>query len=327
MGRVDLKSNIRLFLRIFSSFGLIQVRFGPDDELEVVKSSAIIIPILLVIYWVNAVVVFCYERPSTDTISLVSNIIQLSLNSVMISVAMIVPIKFMGLARKTIKQIQDLNAALDKINIVLDFGRMRRNFCLIVAFFFSFLLYSTAYDAYVTLKNGMMSLKYWFVTILPSVYMVLLLTQSICTLALTRSFYKRVNKAIASEIPSEAATQEEEEEGITVKGHAQRFGPGVDDCLFTQIFHILGDLNEICQKLESYFGPLFLATFTTIFVVTSVQLYYCYQIIIQGQDEARGYSFWSLIRCLNVVFINVVLVISITALCQAITNQVSPNSE
>lgn len=79
-------------------------------------------------------------------------------------------------------------------------------------------------------------------------------------------------------------------------------------------------MTEICQRVEGYYGPLFLSTFTTIFVVTSIQLYYCYQIIIQA-DETRGYSYWSLVMCLNVVVINILLVVTITALCQSIQNQ------
>lgn len=70
------------------------------------------------------------------------------------------------------------------------------------------------------------------------------------------------------------------------------------------------------------FFAVYLATFTTIFVVTSIQLYYCYQ-IFQVQDENRGYSYWSLAMSLNVVVINIILVVTITALCQTITNQVS----
>lgn len=324
----NLQSTIRLFLRIFSFFGLVQVRYGPGDQLEIVKSSAIIIPILLIIYWVNAIAVFCFERTATDKISLVSNIIQLSLNSIMISVSMIVPIKFMKLARRTIKQIQDLNSDLEKAQIFLDFKSMRRNFLLIFGFFFIFLVYSVTYDAYVTFKNGMMSIKYWFVTILPSVYMVLLLTQSILALAFTLSIYNRVNKTMARQLPAEDEVEEDASYVSSAKQifpnkDPEHFPSNIGAPFFGRILQILSSLNEICEKLESYFGPLFLSTFTTIFVVTSIQMYYCYQILIQAEDESRGYSLWSLFMCLNVIIVNCVLVISITAICQAITNQVT----
>lgn len=329
MALVDLKSTIRLFLQTFSFFGLVQVRYGPEEgQLDIIKSSTVIVPILLIIYWINAIVVICFERPSTDTISLVSNIIQLVLNAVMISVAMIVPIKYMKLARRIIQHVHELVAQLERIRILVDFRKVRRNFCLIVGFFLTILIYSLVYDACITFKNGLMTVKYWFVTILPSVYMVLVLTQAICTLAMTRSFYRHVNRAIAAQIPSEDEEDEPSEDLIRGKmSISQREettdSSGSERTFFINIFIILGSLEELCRKLESYFGPLFLVTFTTLFVVTSIQLYYCYQIIIQVHDEARGYSYLSLILCVNVVVINVILMASITALCQAITNQVS----
>lgn len=324
MSAVNLKTNIRLFLRIFSFFGLIQVRYGREDQLEVVKSSAFIIPILLFIYWINAVVVFCFERPTTDNISLVSNIIQLTLNSIMISVAMIIPIKDMQLARRIIKQIDELNSELEKVGVLINFRKTRRDFAGIFGFFFLFLVYSVTYDGYSTFKNGMMSIKYWFVTILPSVYMVLVLTQAICVLSLVRKIYRNVNRAIAVQLPSEEDENQDEDFNRIQSGGKVGvvLAPEMVSTFFPKVFQILGSLSEICQKLETYYGPLFLATFTTIFVVTSIQLYYCYQIIIQAQDEARGYSIWSLIMCMNVVIINVVLVLCITAFCQTITNQV-----
>lgn len=328
----DLQPTVRLFLRIFSAFGLVQVRYGPDNQLAVVKRSAYIIPILLLIYWINAVVVFCYERPSTDTISLVSNVIQMALNSILISVAVIIPIQYMDLARRTILQMQSLVADLASLQISVDFRKVCRDFCLILFFFFSILIYSISYDAYATYQYGMMTVKYWFFSILPPVYMVLVLTQAICTLALTNRFYKCVNKVILAQIPrTEADEIEPMDTSINKIQPAEKFAgyryPEMDSraVFFPKMCEVLGSLNEICQKLETYFGPLFLISFTTIFVVTSIQLYYCYQIITQVKDEARGYSYWTMVISVNVVLTNVILVIATTALCQAITNQVSRN--
>lgn len=317
---VDLKSNVRIFLRFFSIFGLVQVRYGPDDQLEVVRSSTFIIPILLLIYWINAVAIFCFERPSTDKISIVSNVIQMTLNCVMISVAMVVPIRYMQLARRSIAKILDLTAEFERAGISVDYKKVRKTFFAIISFFVLFLIYMVSYDAFVTFKNGIMSFKYWFVTILPSTYMVLILTQAICAVATVSSFYKTVNKAIAQQIRYDKVTPNS---GKLFKGGVSLTIPGQDQTpFFPKVFYILGDLNEICLKLENYFGPIFLATFTTIFVVTSIQLYYGYQ-IFQVHDATRGFSYWSLAQCLNVVAINIILVVTITALCQTITNQVS----
>lgn len=178
------------------------MRFGPDRQLEVIKSSRVVIPILLLIYWLNAVFVFYFDRPPTDQISFISNVIQLSLNSVMISVAMVLPIKYMHLARKIIiSQVEKLSTDLERLLVPLNHRRLRRSFLVTVSFFFAFLVYFTAYDGFVSCRNGTVTVKYWFITILPSIYMVLVLTQAICVLGLLRFFYKSVNKSIAKQIP------------------------------------------------------------------------------------------------------------------------------
>lgn len=325
---MDLQTTIQWFLRVFSPFGLVQVRIGVENQVEVVRKSNWIIPILLLIYWFNAVVVFCYERPSTDIISLVSNVIQMALNSVLISVALILPVKYMELARKTIRQIQALSADLEDTRVYINYRSVRHSFCLIMTAFSAIILYFISYDAYVNLTKGSMTLKYWFLSILPSVYLILIMAQAICALALTQCLYKSVNKAIAAQIPSPEFEEDPSDKSpFKIESHKEfvEFGyPNKESKeLFPRLFQILGGLNELCQKLETYYGPLFLVSFTTIFVVTSIQLYYCYQIITQEKDESRGYSYWTMVVSLNVVIINVILVISITALCQAITNQVS----
>lgn len=325
---MDLQTTIERFLRVFSLFGLVQVRIGVENQVEVVRKSTWIIPILLLIYMVNAVVVFCYERPSTDTISLVSNVIQMTLSSILISVALILPVKYMELARKTIRQIQALGDELESTRVHINYRSVCRSFCLIMTAFSATILYFISYDAYVNLVKGSMTLKYWFLSILPPVYMILIMAQAICALALAQCFYKRVNRVIAAQIPSPEFEEDSlDKSPFKLENHKEilDFGyPNKDNkALFPKLFQVLGGLNELCQKLETYYGPLFLASFTTIFVVTSIQLYYCYQIITQEQDESRGYSYWTMVVSLNVVIINVILVISITALCQAITNQVS----
>lgn len=320
---VDLKSNIRLFIRFFSCFGLVQVRYGSDGQLEVLRNSKFIIPVLLLIYWINAVAIFFFERISTDKISTVSNGIQLILNCIMISVLMVVPIKYAQLASRSIAKIQDLDAEFEKAGIVVDYKKLQRKFWGIISFFVMFLTYVVSYDGFVTYKNGFTSFKYWFVTILPSFFMVLILSQAICAVALVSSFYKTVNKAIVQQIRYEKDVPKFNSNSDKLKGRVSLTVSGHNQApFFPKVFYILGDLHEICLKLENYFGPVFLVTFTTIFVVTSIQLYYCYQ-IFQIQDEERGFSYWSLAQCLNVVATNIILVVTVTALCQTITNQAS----
>lgn len=320
MATVDLFTVANLFLRVFAFLGLVQVRFGPGRTLEHIKISPFIIPIVLFVYWINAVVIFYYEKPSTDTISIFSNITQMIINGIMLSVILIYPVKLRNVAKKILSQLLEIHGDLERVRIHLDYPKVRRNFLIISGSFFAFLIYYVAFDAYSYFKAGTMSVKYWFVTILPSVFMILVLIQPICVLSLIRSCYKRVNKSIVSQLASPTDNKEElikNPMSITnIMADQNKSGK-----YFVTIIHILRSLNEICQKIEHYFGALFLSTFTTIFIVTSIQLYYCYQILVQKQDEKRGLSYMTLVACLNVVVINSCFIISITALCQSISDQ------
>jgi gustatory receptor len=91
--------------------------------------------------------------------------------------------------------------------------------------------------------------------------------------------------------------------------------------LIPNVFHLIQDLVDLGSLVAKFFGPIFLAAFTSIFIVTTIQIYYCYTILYTF-NEARAKTLWTLVSSVNVVIINVVMVFSLTSMCESIANQV-----
>lgn len=242
----------------------------------------------------------------------------------MLSVLLVFPIKNVKLAKGIVQKIQKLNENLLALDIRIDQTKILKTFVYIILPSVLFLFFTVGYDAYVSLlRNQNTTFKYWIVAIIPSIFLGIALLQSICVLLFLRTLFKYVNKAISSEIRSEIEPEPQaiEKPNNMFLTRVQISYPCQQKIvIFPKIFFILGDLNEICYKVEAYFGPTFLATFTTIFVVTSIQLFYCY-VILHFNDETK--ALWYLFVAINTVVINMLLVGGITAICQSITNQVS----
>ena len=85
--------------------------------------------------------------------------------------------------------------------------------------------------------------------------------------------------------------------------------------------NVLNDLVELINLVGQFFGPIFLAAFSSIFICTTVQIYYCYA-ILQSFDEEKNRSMWTLMASLNIVIIHVVLILAITSISEMIYNQV-----
>lgn len=95
---------------------------------------------------------------------------------------------------------------------------------------------------------------------------------------------------------------------------------------FPVVFDSFQDLLDLGRLLEKIFGPILLAAISSIFVVTTVQIYYCYVLIASSQKESQGYSIWTLIVAINEIFWNVLVIVYLTTLCEMITSQVRKNA-
>ena len=91
--------------------------------------------------------------------------------------------------------------------------------------------------------------------------------------------------------------------------------------LIPEDLNILNDLIELINLVGKFFGPIFLAAFSSIFICTTVQIYYCYT-ILQAFSEEKFRTVWTFMSSMNIVIMHILLVFAITSLSEMIHNQV-----
>ncbi|KFB50052.1 AGAP011915-PA-like protein [Anopheles sinensis] len=87
-----------------------------------------------------------------------------------------------------------------------------------------------------------------------------------------------------------------------------------------QILAIVSRTIDLAQKIESYFGPLFLTVYTALFTVTTVQSYYCY-LHLNAIDERRGLSVESLILSGGIIVANIITIVALPFICERVEQE------
>ena len=85
--------------------------------------------------------------------------------------------------------------------------------------------------------------------------------------------------------------------------------------------NICNDLVKLINLSGQFFGPIFLAAFSSILICITVQIFYCY-IIMKNLDPTLFRTMWTLSTSINMVIINIFLVLAITSISEMIYKQV-----
>lgn len=318
-------SLIESFLRFWSFFALIHIGCGRERNLVTRNYSRILVSFFLIVYAINTVMIVYLDKPKVNVISASANLMQFLLNLLMVSVVLIVLMRNVKLAKRIISELLQFSSKLNDLDIAINYKKIQRIWYTIIGFSLAIILIYVAVEGCVVFVTKMMTIRYWSLTILPSIFMIMFLIKAICVLWLLFTFYKKINKAMRLEMTKKKDSPVEKQ-WIVQLSHSQMESPRGYSAAQTKdmvpgLLDIIKNLKEICHLVDIYFGPIFLVTFATIFVVTTTQFYYVYELI----SHSRKYymTYWHLVMSFNIVAINLFLAICVTALCQSITNQVS----
>ena len=94
-----------------------------------------------------------------------------------------------------------------------------------------------------------------------------------------------------------------------------------DSTMILKELIIINDLVELIHLYGRFFGPIFLAAFSSIFICTTVQIFYCY-IIVQNLNSLLYRTMWTFSTSMNMVMIQIILALVITSISEMIYNQV-----
>lgn len=294
------------------------------------KSSLFAILIFVIIYWTALLETLINNEADTDKLSTISNSIQALIKGASLTVILISP-----LIPQNVKAMNDINfsftdldARIGDIGYQLKSEKMKLVTIFNISSFCLFLIYMGGLEIYVYLvRYDLFNLFYWIITFLPTVVQ----TAALCfAISLLTSFYYRLKlmKKILKNDQLPLAKKkfipvipEVEKKLFLVTATRKE----TEDSLMSRIvgiFPIFNDLLDLGCSIERFFGPMFLSSIASIFVITTIQIYYCYVVIASNNKEHLGFSYWSLVVSINEVFANVATLIYLTTLCEMITNEV-----
>lgn len=291
------------------------------------KAYAFIFVVILTLYWIGLFETLVKCETAPEKLSLVSNWIQLFVNGASLTVIVISPLINVKAFNDINRLFIHLDGKIDETGFKLNTRKI--NFIMVanIVFFGSFLLFMGAYEIYIFLiRFDLLNLFYWIITFLPSIVQ----TFSLCFANnLLTSFYFRLQ--LTKQILKSERLPYLKKKYITAipENEKKFFKPSSNQCPekellsdMSSVFILFNDLLDLGCAIENFFGTIFLSSIASIFVVTTVQIYYCYVLVVTEGSEAMGYSTWTIIVSVNYIILNTVTIAYLTTICELIANQV-----
>uniref|UniRef100_A0A3F2ZDD9 Gustatory receptor n=1 Tax=Lutzomyia longipalpis TaxID=7200 RepID=A0A3F2ZDD9_LUTLO len=304
-------NTVRLFAAIYRFLLLLPMSRDSGKSFLRSRSLTFINSSCVIYYWIGFIVSLSTQDIKTNLISKTSNAIQLLVNALGFTVVILNPCIRFSCFQEILVHIQTLEVRLLTNGIFFKDGKIRRNALIFFIIPTIFLLYILIFDSILTFKvQKTLGILYWIISIIPFNFILFTNIQLCLFLLLIRTILKRCTEILARELYTPPAK--------VFVGSSERRQP----TLIPGIFYILTDVIDLSELVNTYFGPIFLITFSSIFVTSSIQLYYIYIVLTAVDDESPwdNLKIFSFVGSINIVFPNLILCITVTWLCQGIRN-------
>jgi gustatory receptor len=186
------------------------------------------------------------------------------------------------------------------------------------------------FDGYVIVyRYGFVSTIYFVTTILPILYSFIQTSQFVLLMKIVLKRFRILNGLLYLELSPLEQRDFTRSSGKKLALVGANGGSEIENRnKIPSILHKLGNLQNFCKLLSKFYGLFFLFMFTSIFICTTIQLYYSY-IIIYFMDKAKikGYSLWSLSICLSDIFANIGILIALVTFCELVSCQFMTTQE
>lgn len=282
-----------------------------------------VIALVVFIYWFGIVMTFIVDRLNTYTLSIIANWIQIITNAIAFTIILIYPLFKKFTVNSIVKLFEKVDAELNYLKIKLNYNSDTIKYRIILFSCFLYMILSTIFDCLVSLyvlEN--LRLWYWFVTILPLIMYTFALSQAFIIIGFIKQRCQLINEVIL-EFQSNDQNSMIVAKNVVLVSIFKEKKPKISlSELFSKLFIALNDLCELSHHIEHLFGPLFLTTFAAMFAATSIQLFYCYLVLVTPSDDSKKSLTWPLLQSINIVVINLLLIIGITSVCESVLIEV-----
>ncbi|KAL7012880.1 hypothetical protein ACKWTF_015095 [Chironomus riparius] len=321
--KMEFSMNILIsMLKFFKIFGFLPYSiesFTKTGQIKLQKFYVALVIIFLVIYWFILIGNFFENDITSDKLTSISNWIQLLVNGWTLNIILVLPFTNASTMDEILKCFEKFDSRASLMSVDVSKSKMNGIVLISIIYFMIFILYMGGYEIYVVLiHHRLTSFIYWIITFIPTVVSLAALCFSFCMLILIFYRLKIAIKILKNEVSS-------------VQNYPQLFkilevkSFSIEQSVrsnMPSIFHLYQEILDLRLALEKLLGPIFLSAFTSIFVITTTQIYHCYTLIVTKKDAHLGFSLWAVGLCVNIIVINVSATIGLTTLCEMIANQV-----
>ena len=278
----------------------------PNGEVKINRAHRIIICFLIFVYWIGIGWSVFYRDRKNSLISICSNNIQLIVNAIAFSVALINPLWRFKKYHEILRLFDIVDQQLHEIHPMIfsnDHKTVNRFSCA----FLLYLSYLNITEFILAVVNGNISPIYWFLYSIPLVFYSMSIHQVTVFIFGVYTRFKKTSKLLQQEKISVEALRlnlcecsSRHEACCTQRRTEEKREAALG---------IISDLGMLCDKLNYYYGPVLLSTLGAIFAVTSVQTFYTIAIPMESYWEK--FPLGMIVRCVSFVIMNVFLVVSL----------------
>lgn len=304
------------FFRIFGFIPYKIEKSNKSRKIKLHKYYAGGVIVFLTVYWIGLIRHFFQNDQTSDKLTSISNWIQLLINGWTLNIIMLFPLTLTSVMNEIFKSFERFDSRAVMMSMEISKTRANSIVLFTMIYLVAYLLYMAAYEIYVVLiHHQLTNFVYWLITFIPTVVSLAALCFSYCMLVLIFFCVTTTKNVLMSEAPATQKTSKI----ISMKSAV------IEQSIRTSmpsIFHLYQEILDLRLALEKFLGPIFLSTFTSIFVITTSQIYHCYTLIESKKDPNSGYSSWNTVLCINIIFVNISATIALTTICEMISNQV-----
>uniref|UniRef100_A0A182N2U3 Gustatory receptor n=1 Tax=Anopheles dirus TaxID=7168 RepID=A0A182N2U3_9DIPT len=323
----------QLAFKCFRLFALTPGQLQKQKDRYTVRNTRWMIAIVLVLVlvaWVALVETFFVES-RTALITGIANHIQFLMNTIALSAAWIVPQLKTTELGTILEGFMIIDRELSAYS-VLDAGANKRlPFFLRYGAVLTGLAVLTIFDGYVSFAQlGTMEVWYWLSHQVPFLVYALGFLYAYVLISWLQTRFQHLNKlveryyrqgrilATSHHTTIEFATLIKLDDQVPTVEDLQPIGnPEHSDDV--KVLAIVSRTIDLGQKIEAYFGPLFLTVYTALFSVTTIQLYYCY--LHLNSKPGLGLSIESLVQSGAIILCNVIAIVALPYVCEQVESE------
>lgn len=278
---------------------------------------------LLSSYWIFLGYHLIGKDVGTDQISSIVNYIQLFLNGLTFSVAIISTAANQKPFQRMLKYLDSIDEQLRSSGCPINYKNHSPVFYGGLLLFFIVLLLQGGIEVFVfVMHSPEVSVTYWIVHMVPFLVYGMCLQQSIFIIYCILLRCRKVHELLTRKNPSTKTSIVRSASDTPLKVHVT---PSFRSCpdygnTIKVIYKVTVGIDELCDRVNRYFGLTFLTSLLAIFAVTSIQGFHCFR-ISKDLDDIKNRNWWTFATAIFTVVVNTLLVAVLAFISDMVTSK------